>query len=254
MTKTEQLQIKARDAINFLEWHPALQTFITPLFTSLYFSIQKVCKRGYHESCKRPMQIQIGEKIGMKYKEEFIAKLKELKKEVDEKDYKLQSRFVTIWKKYEDVFGEPWKFDHVEYWGELGFYMFHGNTKKKIPWNDRYKNWQGYDGVTSSGRTFEEMIIKLASKFKKRYGNFDSNDFLTKEEKANHKKEDLWLPPIPCKTHRGYSTMKDNPKYINVSDAELNRRWVKWFSTTEYCKKNWGEEVERILSGKEQKY
>jgi hypothetical protein len=93
------------------------------------------------------------------------------------------------------------------------------------------------------------MIIKLGQKFFKYFGKFNEEDFLTTAEKKNHKKEHLFFTKPAKDGHRG-SYLIPNPKYIRVEDGEINHRWLKWFSKTEYGKKNWGSTIKDILAGK----
>jgi len=247
MTKLEKLQIKTQEAIWFLGQHPAIASQMNPVFSAIDFQIERVCKRGFEESCKRGIQITIRSKLAKKFKEEFKKKLEKLKQEIDEKEYNLESHFMSIWKSYKEVFNEQWKFDHVQYYGSVSFFVFHGkNTDLKEEMN--LNNWQRYEGMQITKRTFEEMIIALASQFKKIFGDFTDDDFITKKEKENHKKHRSYLHK-KIKNSRFIRLVK-NPEYIRVSDAEINRRWLKWFVKTDYAKKNWAETFDEILKGK----
>ena len=149
---------------------------------------------------------------------------------------KSQGGLISIEVPYQEMFGEDWKFDHVEYWGELCFYQFDGKPTIKN-WMD-YKKWQRCSGVEASGRTFEEMVVSITKKFKKTFGNFTGDDFLTSKEKENHKKEH----PFHRRKIKGrpqYTRLIRNKKYKQVNEAEINLRWLKWFLKTDYGKKNW---------------
>jgi hypothetical protein len=233
-TDFERLQLKAREALNFLECHPAMNDNIWPVIP--WFSIQTVCKRGYCESAKRGVRVYRDSKDAPRFKKEFDEELKEF----NEAEIKQQGALISIDVPYKKLFGEEWKFDHVEYWGELTFYMFSGKPTGKR-WFDR-ANWQGYCGVEAGGRTFEEMIVKITEKFKKAYGDFDKQDFLTKEEKENNKNKSPFDFKPFVKDGIRYSRMLSNKEYKHVNDAELNLRWQKWFKTTENYKKNWASD------------
>jgi hypothetical protein len=231
---TSGLQLKARDALWFLECHPASGEDV---FNLISFSIQKVCKRGYDEIAKRGVQIRQSSKFAKRYKDE-------LKKEVDEfikehpKAFECEKHFISIDVPYKELFGEEWKFDRTEYWGNVSFKVFMGSLKEKNAWM-KQENWTSFEGFPAYTRTFEEMIIEFAKQFKKNLGDFCSEDFLTKTEKENHKKERVFV-------FAGERSMKSNKKYIHVDRAELNRRWLKWFLKTEYCKKNWNDTFEKL--------
>lgn len=240
MTDFEKIQIKSRNAILFLENHPAVTPF--GLFNCLTFSIHKVCKRGYDE-CVKKMGIEIRQnsKIAKKFKDKMKKEIDDFVKKYSTKSNKnlinLEKQLITLNVSYQEAFGELWKFDHIEYWGELNFDVYYGDTSKE---DSDFKDWISYSGIEDGGRTFEEMIVKLSNKFKKIFGSFSREDFLTEREKKNHEKQ---MPMI-----FGKKTMKRNTKYIKVTDSQLNRRWLKWFSKTDYCKKNWPDilKVEKI--------
>jgi hypothetical protein len=229
------------DALNFLECHPALGGACFDLHSNLWYSVQEVCKRGFCRLHDGEIDIHYTPENYKRYKELFDEEMKELPE--------IEKKLARVSIPYETHFGEPWTFDHVEYWGELGFKMFIGNDFNK--YFDRDK-WGGYCGIETSGRSFEELIINVSKKFKEAFGDFSEDDFLTKKEKDNHKKE--WpfvFIPVEDKKHPGCSEMKHNKKHIDVNSSEINRRWVKWFVKTPYGKKHWKENCEKILAGKQ---
>jgi hypothetical protein len=229
-TDFERLQLKARDAIDFLNGHPALISAVIDVRSALWFSIQTVCKRGYCESARDNLQIYKNSKHALRFKDQFEKELKNYSAE----DLKRSNSFISIDVTYKELFGEDWKFDHVAYWGELSFYMFTGRPTRKN--NIDLKNWQSYAGVEASGRTYEEMVINIAQKFKKAFGNFRSDDFLTQKEKENNRIKE----PFHFKTYKKiYSRIIHNRDYIHVNDAKLNLRWQTWYRKTAHYKKNW---------------
>lgn len=235
MTEFEKLQIKARNAIYFLSEHPAISpTF--DVFQALTFSINPVCKRSYLESAKSGVTVRLSSKYANRFKKEFDEEIKEAK--YTEEELKTQRPLISIEVPYKKLFGEDWKFDHIEYWADMVFYQFEG---KKDGYIDQ-KNWQAIEALRSipASRTFEEMIVKVATRFKKLYGDFDCEDFLTKREIQNHKKEMAMLvvDKKTMPTGNIVSHMISNPKYIKVTYGEINQRWYKWFQTTDYYKKN----------------
>jgi len=229
----EKLQIKASDAICFLEEHPAIGPMFD-VFQALRFSINPVCKRSYLECAKSGVTIRLSSKHAKRFKKEFEKELKEY----TEEELKTCKPLVSIKVPYKDLFGEEWKFDHIEYWADMVFYKFEG---KKEEYMDQ-KKWTAIEAIRCipASRTFEEMIVKVARQFKKIYGDFDCDDFLTKREKQNHKKEMAMLLVDKATTPAGnkISHMISNPKYIKVTYGEINQRWFKWFKTTDYYKKN----------------
>ena len=219
MNKRYNLQIKARDALWFLDFHPAI---CEDVWGQISFSIVKVCKHGYDEIVKHGVDIRKSSKFAEKYKDKLDAEIKKFKKEYP-KAFDSEGLFVSIRVPYKELFGEAWKFDHVEYWGSIPFKVFTGDLKDKLAWRG-IEGWTNYEGFSVHERTFEEMVIKLAQKFKKAFGDFCSEDFLTKEEKSNH-------------------------NYVEVNRADLNRRWLKWFAGMDYCKKHWENSFDKLLAG-----
>jgi len=238
---------KMNESIDFLSCHPALGGSIFTIHDSLWYSVQEVCKRGYSRLHNGEIDIHYTPDNYKKYKDLFDAEFKEYP------EYEKPLARISV--PYETHFGEPWEFDHVEYWGELGFKMFIGNDFKK--YFDPTK-WGRYCGIEANGRSFEELIVNIAKRFKDIFGNFEGDDFLTKKELANHKKE-IPFNFVPVKESdkldKKYAKLKcskmvHNKKYIDVNDAEINRMWVKWFAKTPYGKKTWKDSLDKILAGK----
>jgi hypothetical protein len=236
-------QLQAKKALDFLNDHPA---FINPAYGCgvlggpIWFFMAKCCKRGLAESSKSGVRIYKGMKGWEKYKEQIEKKYK------DEKD--TPEIFKSIDIPYKEYYGEAWKFDHIEYWYETTFYAFHGDPNNSQQDYD-CKHWQGYSGPQGGANTFDEMLIACAKAVKKAFGNFNSYyDMHTKEELANYKENaPMLFEPIKGDT-RGCSEMLRNPKYIYVSDGMLNLRWLKWYSQTKHCQKNWGVEFDKLVA------
>jgi hypothetical protein len=240
-TKAEMaMHLKAQEMIIKFERHPTMPP-LSSLFNSLDFSIQQVCKRGFIEPFKGMVDVYKTSANYKKYKEQFDKEMADYSKEELESRYS----FISIEVPYKEVYGEDWKPDHIEYWGDTTFKVFIGKDFDK---DYEITNWDNYAGVEASGRTFEEMIVNIGKKFFKVFGDFTENDFLTDAEKKNHEK---YMPFYfkKCKDDR-YSTMETNKKFKRVSAAEINRRWLKWFAGTDYGKENWGSDLKRILTGK----
>lgn len=143
----------------------------------MHLSIVEVCKRGYCEPLKGCISIYYNEKNYRKFRNDFDKKFKEFTKE----ELKRQMPFVRIEIPYKKLFGESWKNDHIEYWGELTILMFIG--KNFNLYYDRNK-WLNCSGVEGCGRNFEDMIVDMGKKFKTRFGDFDDDAFLTPPGKS----------------------------------------------------------------------
>ena len=245
-----KLKQKAVKALYFLEEHPAIAP--NQLHGRyLYFSIQDVCKRGY-DKMVRNMGVDIWPTSpnASMFKEEFEKEYRRVEKDYKNKPSKIlkaEKRFVKIEVPYKKLFGELWKYNRTEYWGEMSFAVYHGNPKKEMKDVTPY-TWQSYDaGINTSALSYEELVIKMANVFKKRFGNFERDYFLTPEEKRNHKKNEIFFQV----KEKGspFTRLKRNPAWIRVPDAELNHRWCRWFLLTPYGKKHWGDskELKKII-------
>ena len=227
-SKDQKKRIKALKALDFLRQHPALYRgeLGDSLFEGAWFYMAKCCKRGLDEHCSKSMSIYRGEKGWKTLKHKFK---KEYKND-SETPKKLQSIYTT----YRKFYKEPWVFDHVEYWYETTFFACTCN-----PYNENacrnFNNWDGFVGPMGGANTFEDAIIQCAKKVKKIYGDFNINrDFLTDEEKVNHIEQQMFK-----NEDKSPLSFDRNPEYIYVSDAVINLRWLQWFMTTDYCKKQW---------------
>jgi hypothetical protein len=236
----DTLHEKARETIWFLDSHPALGCQVFGIFSLLDVQIEKVDKRGRLEPFKGVEDVFWNKKNYKKFKKEFDEEFKNCSPE--ELEYK---PLITIQVPYEKIYGEKWSFDHIEYWGELSFTAFPG---KKFIGDADIKKWVHLAGVETGGRSFQELIINIGIEFKKKFGNFSGEDFLTAAEKKNNKEEEIFLFK---KATANANIITRNPKYNHIGPGELNRRWWKWFAKTPLCKKQWGDTAKIILSGKE---
>ena len=120
-------------------------------------------------------------------------------------------------------------------------FVFQGN-----PYDDKFadmdpKNWARYAGPEGGANSWEDMTIGCASEVKKVFGDFNTHEsFLTKAEKLNHEDERSFSFE-PSKKNSKLSTFNSNPKFIHVDNGVMNLRWLKWFMTTDYAKKDWEE-------------
>ena len=248
MTNSEQVV----DALSFLENHPAISKFsgLSLFGNNFFFGISKCCKNNRWEDSRKEVTIYRTDENYLKYKELFDEEETKCKDEIEKK-------YCSIDIPYQKMYGEPWVFDHLEYWAELTFHVYNGKTFSS---NDEYddKNWLGYCGFNvSSMVSFDDMVVHAAVKVKEIFGDFEYERFplLTTEEVANHNNEHMF---IHISAEEGADaedlvTMKHNPNYIDVSDGKQNRRWLEWFVKTPYCRKEWGEEFDKFLAGQSQK-
>jgi hypothetical protein len=235
--------LQARDMLYDLDNHPAIGS---PMFTVLQLldlDIADVDKRGMTQPHKGEISIRYSPQNYRKFKKEFDEEYKEYTPE----ELKTRKFLIPVYVPYEDVYGESWKSDHIEYWGELPFVVYKNSDHKN--WYDR-THWETCQGVSVTGRTFEEMIVKLGRKYKKLFGDFDTYDFLTDKEKHNHQKEEPFVPAAK-QDIKGALTTVSNPKYIHLHPSTLNLRWARWFSKTDYGKKNWSASIKEALKNSE---
>ena len=236
--------LKARETLYNLSLHPAIPDVIPGGLLSLIdIDISLVCKNGYTEPFRDGcIEIHFTLKNYKKYKEEFDKEFKEYTSE----ELKREKVHIRVDVPYKKVYGYPWKANHIEYWGEICFMLFSGKIFKI--WHHS-KDWQRCSGVSASGRTFEEMVVNLGEKFFKKFGKFTNDDFLTKAEKRNYKKEPpFFFVPVEHKKHKA-SRMVSNPKHKTIYVSEINRRWALWFSKTPFGKKHWDETIRDAIAG-----
>lgn len=222
-TDLERLQLKAHEAFKFMEGHPAIDNVYSSLFECLFYSVNAVCKRGYsNDVVKSGVSVYNKGENAKRFKERFDKELKEYGDDDNGLYIKCPS-LVNIIVPYTELFGEPWKFDHVEYWGELTLKIYNKESKEEHkPW--RWVNWSG---PNASGRTYEEMVINMAKALKKGYGNFGYYSFMSPKEIQNNKDERPFFFKDST-DFKGCSEMINNPKYISVTNEEKNIRWQEW--------------------------
>lgn len=130
----DEIRQEAVRARAFLLDHPAVggDHFDYRLF---WWSIQSVCKRGYSEDSKGMVTVHYDSPLAAKFKAE-------IEKEYED-DPEMLSKcpfMCSIYKTYEEVFGEPWVYDHVEYWWELSFIVYEGDVSRESKeWMDQQK-------------------------------------------------------------------------------------------------------------------
>jgi hypothetical protein len=239
----DEKHLKAQSMLWFFYCHPALESPIHGPFELLSIEISNVCKNGYTNPMKGMVNLYYTPERYKKFKAEFDKEFKEC----SEFELKCKS-LISIDIPYEKLYGEKWCSDHIEYWGSLSPLIFLGKDFKD---QYNYKKWQRYSGVEAKGSNFEELIINLGTKFKKIFGDYNKDDFLTPKETKNNKGK----PPFIFKEVKDSKIVgrisKKNPEYINLSESEINRRWLMWFSKTPYCKKNWPKIIEKTTKVKQ---
>lgn len=223
------LQLQAKDALDFLRSHPAF-AFESgdSLCNGFWFIMAPCCKRGHPDTVdKHGVTVYRSSPDWCKYEDL-----------VDEEDRNNMSPWVSVEVPYERMYGEAWSFDHMEYWYETIFFVFEGNPFKSEETYDATK-WGRYGGPEGGANSFEEMLIEAAKEVKSAFGDFNVYDsFTTNEEKRNHKEVDPMLFNS-CNTP-GCKQIEFNKEYIDIYDSLINHRWVEWYMTTEHAK-NWSE-------------
>jgi hypothetical protein len=239
---SDDMLLKAQKMLWFLDCHPALGSVIFDVMSLLNIQIAQVCKRGYTEPIKGNLSLWYTPERYKQFKKEFDKEFKKYSKD------ELKSKaLINVDIPYKKLFNESWTPNHIEYWGDLSFTIF---TRKDFKKETDLSKWVKFSGVEASGRTFEEMIVNIGNKFKRIFGDFSKEKFYTSKEKKNNKEKKIFLFK-KVKDSPNCSTLIRNPHYIHIGPAEMNRRWLKWFSRTQYCIKNWPNTFEKIIAGKE---
>jgi hypothetical protein len=227
----QEYRKRASAALNFLDNHPALvQGSGTSFLNESAVWMYPVCKRGRPEN----------DPITLSPSHERYGKLFNPAEDEDGDD---------VYASYEEVYDEPWSFDHVTYGVSASFYTFHGEVEK-----DQYdpKHWDRYEGFYTMGKSFEEAFINAAIQTVRAYGPFEKfKSFHTDAERKNNEEEDfLFAIPRPG----GEEELHPNKAYIHVSTATENLRWLAWFITTEYYEQNYKDAFGEVFSNRARPY
>jgi len=116
---------------------------------------------------------------------------------------------------YKTFFGYEWKEDHIEICLESG-------AMRYVEQDNRWERWHDVD-LESSGRTYEDAIINLASKIKSCYGDFhkDTRDNILIPEWVRE-----WNQKHPLSIDDLFSNGRLNSvKYISIGGIEFNELW-----------------------------
>jgi hypothetical protein len=227
---------QAAKALEFLREHPALgkgSFHYDGLFAGCYFQILNLSKEGELE--KDPIYISDDSPFYEKFKDEVEAERKTLPEN--------EKPLAYIMKSYEEVYGKPWEYDHTEYWWEVSFSIF-----KADPYTEDLevlydvRSWDRHQGVKGKSPTFEDFLIDCAEEIKRCFGDFghwERDDFYLPEEIENRKLDSFLDDEESSEenpnAHIG-SKLIFNDKIVQVSDALLNVRWLKWYLTTEHSR------------------
>ena len=226
-------RLDASIALSFLREHPAFcNQGGDSICNGLWFMMMPCCKHGISEDAgKRGITVYQGDVNFSKFNDLLVEQW-------DEADLSHPSDILHVEVPYERMYGEPWSYDHMEYWYELTFFVFRGDPwDKEESW--KMENYGRYGGVDGGGNSFEEMLINAASEVKKIFGDYQMyHSFYTEDELINQKTVEPMFS-VPCVDRVGYSQIIFNDKYVHVNDGLINLRWLKWFMGTEYAKKNW---------------
>jgi len=231
----DSIRKEAIKAKMFLVDHPAIKKDNDVI----YWSIQEVCKRGITEL--GPIAVWNTSANRKKFPKEFSK-------------YPKKDKYLCIYKPYKEVYGEEWKFDHVEFWWETSISIFMGSVEaNNNEWAD-YTKWEHYAHGEGGALTIEQCLIDAAKFTKETLGDFGFYSFITKAEEENNRKHPPFvldnngtkkeiINPFTGKVVKTVS-MINNDKHISINSGMRNRRWLKWFMNTPYYKKHWGGEKE----------
>lgn len=249
--KNQKLSKQVQESLDFLNNHPGVCYDGWFEKTNMVWWLVDRCKNGEHKDYfQKPSNIEVSLYKDDKYFDKFWEKYKD-------EDDDINEDFISIYVPYSEIYGYDWKYKHSEYSGEYCFYKY-SQDKDYIDYLKIAKNvddkraetiacymntcWNAHQGGTIYADSFEELIIKTAEDVKTKYGDFCCEDFLTAEEKQNHK--DRWAMRFEPLTDRsGYSEMVINDKYISVEQKDYSLRWWDWFIKTEYCREKWKQYV-----------
>jgi len=215
----EQKKLKAVEAIDFLYNHPAINPGLmgSNIADGVTFDLNPVCKYGYLKSANSGFSVYANDEFAPRFNDELQKKWDELGITSD-----FEKQFTCVNIDYERIFGEPWKFDHVEYLYELSFYVFVGNSKNNHECYDP-KKWECYNldvNVDNILLTFEDMVIDMAERVKESAGDFNAwNDFNANGRLNMGKINHLWL--------KWYIEKNGEEKIVKDWSQEILDNWKK---------------------------
>lgn len=227
-----QTQIKAKEAISFLQSHPALALeYGDSLSNGLWYMMSICCKHGHSEPVGAHGVRIYNDNPNWSLYSDLLTE--------EEKNDPLNN---SVDVPYERVYGELWAPDHIEFWYEITFFVFEGDP---YAIKDLYdpKKWGRYGGPEGGANSFEEMVIKAAEEVKKAYGDFNTYEsFHTADEKENNEKEDI-LTPIESEKP-GLKSFIFNDNYLRTYPSLINTRWLEWYMGTEHSE-GWKSEYKK---------
>lgn len=222
-------------AITFLNDHPALNMTSGDFFSSnLTWSYYPICRYG------EIREQHVGDKDDftiMLYRKERKVSMEKYRTLCEKYDEDISEEMIMV--KYSDVYGCKWKYAADMYMGDFSIFKYDGMKRYVTGLQEMYPSYDSfgrYQGQATRKNTFEDMIVDLAKKAAKNYGNYAYQDFLTDDEKNNlSDNRPFFLVP----KNDGMFEMLSNPDYKQVYDWQINIRWWDWFRTTSYYEKNW---------------
>lgn len=226
-----EFQFKCEKALEELGMHPAINMHSGDFMNvNVFWRMYQVCKNGVAKDFPIISDDNVVVRI---YNDN-----PEYKKYADKYSDDGES---VLYVPYFDYYGYKWVFDRFEYWMEIDMFKYIGNSFDIKETSD-LNNWRRYHGNSFIGSSLEECISNAYDYVVENYGKFKYEDFLTDEEKNNHKSERMFFHEEINIDGKKMFQLIDNSKYINVSDVEINKRWWGWFRKTEYYNKNWSGE------------
>lgn len=227
-----QKRADAEAALDFLREHPALNNGGgDSLVDGMCFMMQKCCKHNQSESCGK-YGVKIYHDEYQKYKDIFDEEYKDM----SEEEEPLKFRCIDV--PYERMYGEPWQYDHMEYWYELTFFVFEGNPYSFDESCD-FKNYERCSGPHGGANTFEDMLIDAATTVKALFGDYnrwEGSLYLPEEIACRRATEPFTAEDIPGSLFKRMIFNKEN---VDVNDGLINLRWLGKMIDTDYIKKNW---------------
>ncbi len=152
----------------------------------------------------------------------------------------------TIYVSYKEYYGYEWEYDHTEYSVDVPFTVFIGDFDKRSDIYDSHC-WQSYNGFWVNEKSFDELILVCRLKVQDLFGKFNKSfdQMKTPGEIKNNKEEECFFHKKI--KNKPLHEMIINDKFMHVNAPIHNRRWLRWFITTDYCKKTWKGEFNKLV-------
>ena len=228
-----ELRRKAKESLDFLRGHPA--------FGDSGFDYRCLCW-GMAECDANGVwgkdgseTIHWNEPKAQEFKDRFLTSHTQAELDKDP-----ESSYIYV--SYEEKYGKAWEYDHSKFWWELSFLVYEGDLNRNSMDYCDHGKWGMYAFEMGGATSWEQCLVDMANIVREKLGDFNDYDsFRNTFEEQNHEEQESFFfidSDVEVDGHK-CQEMKSNEKSWRIHPGIINRRWLKWFSETPYCKEKW---------------